>query len=119
MPGSQRGLGSDDPQNERKDISWGNQDHFIDYRLIGREINMLKNVRSLTFRLFTEKEGAFTLDNTYNPEEEEPPPGAVSERYLAMIQPVAPLDCTVTRAQLSSVLSTFTFAPLATEPLTP
>ncbi len=33
-------------------------DHFIDYHLIGKEIDMLKNIRSLTFRLFTDKEGA-------------------------------------------------------------
>lgn len=39
-------------------IVGANKDHFIDYRLIGREINMLKNVKSLTFRLFTDKEGA-------------------------------------------------------------
>ena len=39
-------------------IIGANQDHFIDYRLIGREINMLRNVKSLTFRLFTDKEDA-------------------------------------------------------------
>ncbi len=31
-------------------------DHFIDYHLIGKEIGMLKNVRSFTFHLFTDKE---------------------------------------------------------------
>ncbi|MBQ4312289.1 MAG: alpha/beta hydrolase, partial [Oscillospiraceae bacterium] len=41
-------------------------DHFIDYRLIGREINMLTNVRSLTFRLFTEKEEAQNHCNVGN-----------------------------------------------------
>lgn len=39
-------------------IMGANRDHFIDYRMIGKEINMLKNVRSLTFRLFTDKEQA-------------------------------------------------------------
>jgi hypothetical protein len=43
-----------------------NQDHFIDYRLIGREINMLENVRSLTFRLFTDKEDAQNHCNVGN-----------------------------------------------------
>ncbi len=41
-------------------------DHFIDYRLIGKEINMLRNVRSLTFRLFTEKEEAQNHCNVGN-----------------------------------------------------
>lgn len=39
-------------------ILGANQDHFINYKIIGKEINMLKNVRSLTFRLFTDKEQA-------------------------------------------------------------
>lgn len=39
-------------------ILGANKDHFIDYRMIGKEINMLRNVRSLTFRLFTDKEKA-------------------------------------------------------------
>lgn len=39
-------------------ILGANKDHFIDYGMIGKEINMLKNVRSLTFRLFTDKEQA-------------------------------------------------------------
>lgn len=43
-----------------------NQDHFINYRLIGREINMLKNVKSLTFRLFTDKEDAQNHCNVGN-----------------------------------------------------
>ena len=42
------------------------RDHFIDYRLIGREINMLTNVKSLTFRLFTEKEEAQNHCNVGN-----------------------------------------------------
>ena len=42
------------------------QDHFIDYRLIGREIDMLKNVKSLTFRLFTDKEDAQNHCNVGN-----------------------------------------------------
>ena len=47
-------------------IVGANQDHFIDYRLVGREINMLKNVRSLTFRLFTDKEDAQNHCNVGN-----------------------------------------------------
>lgn len=47
-------------------IIGANQDHFIDYRLVGREINMLKNVRSLTFRLFTDKEDAQNHCNVGN-----------------------------------------------------
>jgi len=47
-------------------IIGANEDHFIDYRLIGREINMLKNVRSLTFRLFTDKEDAQNHCNVGN-----------------------------------------------------
>ena len=47
-------------------IIGANQDHFIDYRLIGREINMLTNVKSLTFRLFTEKEDAQNHCNVGN-----------------------------------------------------
>ncbi|MBZ1511183.1 alpha/beta fold hydrolase [Leuconostoc mesenteroides] len=39
-------------------ILGANQDHFVNYRMIGKEINALTNVRSLTFRLFTEKENA-------------------------------------------------------------
>ena len=47
-------------------IIGADQDHFIDYRLIGREINMLKNVKSLTFRLFTDKEDAQNHCNVGN-----------------------------------------------------
>lgn len=47
-------------------IVGANQDHFIDYRLIGREINMLTNVKSLTFRLFTDKEDAQNHCNVGN-----------------------------------------------------
>lgn len=39
-------------------ILGANQDHFINYKMIGKEINMMKNVRSLTFRLMTDKEHA-------------------------------------------------------------
>lgn len=39
-------------------IVGANRDHFIPYTMAGEEINALKNVRSLTFRLFTEKEDA-------------------------------------------------------------
>ena len=47
-------------------IIGANRDHFIDYRLVGREINMLTNVRSLTFRLFTDKEDAQNHCNVGN-----------------------------------------------------
>ena len=47
-------------------IIGANQDHFIDYRLIGREINMLTNVHSLAFRLFTDKEDAQNHCNVGN-----------------------------------------------------
>ena len=47
-------------------ILGANGDHFIDYRLIGREINMLTNVKSLTFRLFTDKEDAQNHCNVGN-----------------------------------------------------
>ena len=47
-------------------ILGANGAHFIDYTLIGREINMLKNVRSLTFRLFTDKEEAQNHCNVGN-----------------------------------------------------
>lgn len=43
-----------------------NKDHFIDYRLIGKEINLFTNVKSLTFRLFTDKEGAENHCNVGN-----------------------------------------------------
>lgn len=39
-------------------IVGANKDHFIPYSMVGEEINALKNVRSLTFRLFTDKEDA-------------------------------------------------------------
>ena len=39
-------------------ILGANDDHFINYHLVGREIDMLTNVKSLTFRLFTDKENA-------------------------------------------------------------
>jgi pimeloyl-ACP methyl ester carboxylesterase len=47
-------------------IIGANQDHFIDYRLVGKEISMLRNVRSLTFRLFTDKEDAQNHCNVGN-----------------------------------------------------
>lgn len=47
-------------------IIGANKDHFIDYRLIGREINMFTNVGSLTFRLFTDKEDAQNHCNVGN-----------------------------------------------------
>lgn len=39
-------------------IIGANQDHFIDYHIVGAEINALKNVKSLTVRIFTDKENA-------------------------------------------------------------
>lgn len=39
-------------------IVGANKDHFIPYTMVGEEIAALKNVRSLTFRLFTDKEDA-------------------------------------------------------------
>lgn len=47
-------------------IIGADRDHFIDYRMIGGEISMLKNVRSLTFRLFTDKEEAQNHCNVGN-----------------------------------------------------
>lgn len=47
-------------------IIGANQDHFIDYRMVGDEIRMLRSVRSLTFRLFTEKEQAQNHCNVGN-----------------------------------------------------
>lgn len=39
-------------------IVGANKDHFIPYTMVGEEIAALKNVRSLTFRLFTDQEDA-------------------------------------------------------------
>lgn len=47
-------------------IVGANKDHFIPYTMAGREINALKNVRSLTFRLFTDKEAACNHCNCGN-----------------------------------------------------
>ena len=47
-------------------ILGANDDHFINYRLVGREIDMLTNVKSLTFRLFTDKENAQNHCNVGN-----------------------------------------------------
>lgn len=47
-------------------IIGANQDHFIDYRLVGKKISVLRNVRSLTFRLFTDKEDAQNHCNVGN-----------------------------------------------------
>ncbi|MCC8051520.1 MAG: alpha/beta fold hydrolase [Clostridiales bacterium] len=47
-------------------ILGASRDHFIDYHMIGREIDMFTNVRSLTFRLFTEKEEAENHCNVGN-----------------------------------------------------
>ena len=41
-------------------------DHFINYHLIGHEIDLLTKVKSLTFRLFTDKEGAENHCNVGN-----------------------------------------------------
>ena len=47
-------------------ILGANDDHFINYHLVGREIDMLTNVKSLTFRLFTDKENAQNHCNVGN-----------------------------------------------------
>lgn len=47
-------------------IVGANKDHFIPYTMVGKEINALKNVRSLTFRLFTDKEDACNHCNCGN-----------------------------------------------------
>lgn len=47
-------------------IVGANKDHFIPYSMIGEEINALKNVKSLTFRLFTDKEDACNHCNCGN-----------------------------------------------------
>lgn len=47
-------------------IVGANKDHFIPYTMVGDEINALKNVRSLTFRLFTDKEDACNHCNCGN-----------------------------------------------------
>lgn len=39
-------------------ILGASQDHFVNYQIIGQEINILPNVRSLTFRLMTKAEQA-------------------------------------------------------------
>lgn len=47
-------------------IVGASKDHFIPYTMVGKEINALINVRSLTFRLFTEKEDACNHCNCGN-----------------------------------------------------
>lgn len=47
-------------------IIGANQDHFINYQIVGKEINALKNVRSLTVRIFTDKEKAGAHCNVGN-----------------------------------------------------
>ena len=47
-------------------IIGASKDHFINYKTIGEEINSLKNVRSLTVRIFTEKENAAAHCNVGN-----------------------------------------------------
>ncbi|EMS72536.1 alpha/beta hydrolase [Ruminiclostridium cellobioparum] len=47
-------------------IIGANRDHFIDYRIVGQEIDALKNVRSLTVRIFTDKENAGAHCNVGN-----------------------------------------------------
>ncbi|WP_282804388.1 alpha/beta hydrolase [Clostridium tetani] len=48
-------------------IIGANKDHFIDYHTVGKEIDALTNVRSLTVRIFTEKENAGEHCNVGNP----------------------------------------------------
>lgn len=47
-------------------IVGASKDHFIPYTMVGKEIAALKNVHSLTFRLFTEKEDACNHCNCGN-----------------------------------------------------
>ncbi|MBQ3409326.1 MAG: alpha/beta fold hydrolase [Clostridia bacterium] len=47
-------------------IIGANQDHFINYRSIGKEINCLTNVKSLTVKIFTEKQNAAAHCNVGN-----------------------------------------------------
>lgn len=47
-------------------ILGANKDHFIDYQMAGEEINALKNVKSLTVRIFTDKENAGAHCNVGN-----------------------------------------------------
>ncbi|MGB8454117.1 MAG: alpha/beta fold hydrolase [Anaerocolumna sp.] len=47
-------------------IIGANQDHFIDYQIVGEEINALKNVKSLTIRIFTDKDNAGAHCNVGN-----------------------------------------------------
>lgn len=47
-------------------IVGASEDHFIPYTMVGEEIAALKNVRSLTFRLFTRKEDACNHCNCGN-----------------------------------------------------
>ena len=47
-------------------ILGASRDHFIDYHMIGKEIDMFVNVKSLTFRLFTEKESVQNHCNVGN-----------------------------------------------------
>lgn len=47
-------------------ILGASEDHFIDYHLVDREITMLTNTKSLTFRLFTSSEDAQNHCNVGN-----------------------------------------------------
>ena len=47
-------------------IIGANRDHFINYKSIGKEINCLTNVRSLTVKIFTEKQNAAAHCNVGN-----------------------------------------------------
>ncbi|WP_051986385.1 hypothetical protein [Clostridium amazonitimonense] len=47
-------------------IIGANKDHFINYKIFKDELDCLGNVRSLTFRLFTEKESACNHCNMGN-----------------------------------------------------
>lgn len=47
-------------------IIGASKDHFIDYHMVGREIDSLVNVKSLTVRIFTDKENAGAHCNVGN-----------------------------------------------------
>lgn len=48
-------------------ILGANKDHFINYHMVNREIDVLTNVKSLTIRIFTDKENAGAHCNVGNP----------------------------------------------------
>lgn len=66
-------------------IAGASCDHFIDYRAVGTEISALKNVRSLTFRLFTAQESACNHCNCGNSK-------LVLDTFMAWIEQIKSKD---------------------------